>query len=147
MAHAKAAVLPQKCSDMGGGNAYAGRMLDRMPRSLEKVGRRTKNRLRSLEEPYETYMAHSGVWKNRMKRMLDGVQDLRGIKKDGVSFGVFLVHVVVSSAELAALKSKPFRNFSVISASSSLFLRGLAGYSGINRRKEKPPETCLFPVV
>ena len=40
-----------------------------------------------------------------------------------------------------------FRNFSVNSASKCLFWRVFAGCSGMNRRKEKPPETCLFPVV
>ena len=103
--------------------------------------------LRSLEEPYEMYMAHLGVGKKRMKRMLDGAQVVRGSKKDGVSLGVFLVHVVVSSAELTDLKPKGFGKFSVNPASRSLFLRVLAGCSGMNRRKEKPSETNWFPTV
>ena len=40
---------------MGDGDEYGVRMLDRMPWSAENGGRRTKNRLRSLEEPYEAY--------------------------------------------------------------------------------------------
>ena len=98
--------------------------------------------LRSLEEPYETYMAHSGVGKKRMKRMLDGAKVVRGIKKDGVSLGVSLVHVVVSSAELTDLKPKGFGKFSVNPASCSLFWLVFAGCSGMNRRKEKPLESC-----
>jgi hypothetical protein len=42
---------------------------------------------------------------------------------------------------------KIFRNFSVNSASCSLFWRVFAGCSSMRRKKEKPPETCLFPVV
>ena len=68
-------------------------------------------------------------------------------RKDGVSLGVSLVHVVVSSAKLAALKAKGFGKFSVNPASCSLFLRFFAGCSGMNRRKEKPPETCSVPTV
>ena len=41
---------------MGDGNAYAGRMWDRMPWFAENDGKRTGNRLRSLEEPYEAYV-------------------------------------------------------------------------------------------
>ena len=56
-----------------------------------------------------------------MKRMLDGAQVLRGIREKGVSPEVFLVHVVVSSAELADLKPKGFGRFSEIHTSWSLF--------------------------
>jgi hypothetical protein len=44
-------------------------------------------------------------------------------------------------------EAEALRNFYANSASCSLFLWGFAGCSGMNRRKEKPPETCLFPVV
>ena len=103
--------------------------------------------LRSLEEPYETYMVLSGVGKKRMKRMLDGAQVVRGSKKDGVSLGVSLVHVVVSSAKLTALKAKGFGKFSVNPASCSLFWRVLAGWGGRCREKEKPLESCWIPTV
>ena len=77
-----------------------------------------------------------------MKRMQDDVHALRQFQKRRGSSGVFLVHVVVSSAELIALKPKAFRNFSVISASWGPFWRVFAGCSGMTRRKEKPLESC-----
>ena len=93
-------------------------------------------------------LARTEIGSKRMMRMPDDVYALCRIKKRRGSSGVFLgCMFFMSSAELTALKPKPFRNFSVISASSSLFLRVFAGCSGMNRRKEKPPETCLFPVV
>ena len=52
-----------------------------------------------------------------MKRMQNDVHALHQFQDRGVSPGVFLEHVAVSSAELTALKSKAFRNFSVNSAS------------------------------
>ena len=117
---------------MEDGDAYAGCMSDRMQWDRgQKQGR----------------IRRSGVTSKRMKRMQDDVHALRQFQNRGISPGVFLEHVVVSSADLTALKSKSFRNFSVISASCSLFLRVFVGCSGMNRRKEKPPETCLFPVV
>ena len=63
MTYADAPVLPQNRSDMGDGNAYAGRMWDRMPWFAENGGRRAKNRLRSLEEPYEAYVGSHRNWK------------------------------------------------------------------------------------
>ena len=63
-------------------------------------------------------------------------------EKERVSPGVSLVLVVVSSPELTTLKSKTFRNFSVISASWSLFLRFLAGCAIAHKAKEKPLESC-----
>ena len=68
-------------------------------------------------------------------------------RKDGVSPGVFLGRVVVSSPELTALKPKAFRNFSVISASWSLFLRFWVGCAIAHKAKEKPLEYCVIPTV
>ena len=123
------------------GGTYAGRMSDRM-RGGQGTETGQNKMLRSLEEPYETYMAHSGVGKKRMKRMLDGAKVVRGIKKDGVSLGVSLVHDVVSSAKLTDLKPKGFGKFSVNPASSGLFWRFGAGCAIAHKAKEKPLESC-----
>ena len=112
---------------MGDGGTYAGRMSDRMQGGQGTETGQNKM-LRSLEEPYEMYMAHLGVGKKRMKRMLDGAKVVHGIKKDGGSPGVSLVHVVVSSAKLTNLKPKGFGKFSVNPASWSLFLPLGAGW-------------------
>lgn len=82
-----------------------------------------------------------------MKRMQDDVHALHQFQDRGVSPGVFLEHVAVSSAELTALKSKAFRNFSVISASWGLFLRFWAGCAIAHKAKEKPLEYCVIPTV
>ena len=53
----------------------------------------------------------------------------------------------LGSAKLVNLIAKGFGNFSEISASSGLFWRFWAGCVIAHKAKEKPPETCLFPVV
>ena len=68
-------------------------------------------------------------------------------KKEGVSPEVFLGHIGLSSVEHTALKSKTFRNFSVISASWSLFLRFWVGCAIAHKAKEKPLEYCVIPTV
>ena len=90
-------------------------------------------------------LACSGVGSKRMKRMLDGA--LRGIQKKGGSPEAFLVHVVVSSAELTDLKPKGFGRFSEIHTSWSLFWRVVAGCAIAHKAKEKPSETNWFPTV
>ena len=96
-------------------------------------GGRTKNRPRSLEDPYEAYVG----W---------GPGSSRHPEK-GVSPEAFLVLIVVSSAELTDLKPKGFGRFSEIHTSWSLFWRVVAGCAIAHKAKEKPLEHCVIPTV
>ena len=132
VAHTEAAVLPQNRSDMGNGNAYAGRMLDRMQGSLKRE-ETSKNSFRSWKESYEAYVG----WRPDPSRH----------PEKGVSPEAFLVLIVVSSAELTDLKPKEFGRFSEIHTSWSLFWRVVAGCAIAHKAKEKPLEHCVIPTV
>ena len=105
---------------MGDGDAYAGRMLDRM----RGIPSRMNLENRSSQTSTLVFILEFNVFALFLRNSC-----FQGIMKGGVS------------------EAEALRNFYANFSSKCLFWRVFAGCSGMNRRKEKPPETCLFPVV